>query len=597
MKILRPNFLIIVSVGLFLFNIVKAQNLHFRSSETLNLGFSPALSPQKPTSPPINYFSPWVNHEFNRLSRRQKIAQLFMVAAYSNMFEEFSDSVGKVISRFQPGGLIFFQGGPVRESVLLNRYQKSLKVKAMVAMDAEWGLAMRLDSTLAYPYQMTLGALDSSALIFQMGGDIGRQLHRIGVQVNFAPVLDINNNIKNTVINFRSFGENKFKVSEKGLEYIRGLQQVNILATGKHFPGHGDTEVDSHSDLPKLPFSVARLDSLELYPFRRAIQSGIGGMMIAHMNIPAWDTTNHLPSSLSHNIVQKVLIDQLGFQGLTFTDAMNMKGVLKYFPVGNAEFLALNAGNDMIEMSTNLRLSLKTIRKAIRKKQISRDSIEKRCRKILAWKEWMGLSHYSPVVIENLVNDLNTPVSNQLIQQLSDSSITLVRNENSFLKNVRVKNQKGLILNINPGTIHILDSGLALAYQIPIINLIKNADSVYLDSIKLKLKAFDYLIILIHDSRLRPSSNLNYSKSLMNFISEIGVKTNSYITLLANPYTLFRIPMISKATNLLITYQDANFTENSALKFWLGKIPASGHLPVTIPGVYSYGEGIRSKIK
>jgi beta-N-acetylhexosaminidase len=558
-----------------------------------------AQIPTDTTFSRLDYYSPWVNHQMHKLTRRKKISQIFMVAAYSNKSKVFSDSVGKIIKRFQPGGIIFFQGGPIRQVNLCNDYQKSLKVPAMIAMDAEWGLAMRIDSTMAFPYQMTLGALDSNLLLNSMGKAIGGQLKRMGVQVNFAPVLDVNNNIHNTVINYRSFGENKIKVSEKGMEYMRGLQSVKVLATGKHFPGHGDTEVDSHKDLPVLPFSKARLDTLELFPFRAAIQSKIGGIMIAHMNIPIFDTTPHLPSSLSYNVVQKVLKDQLGYKGLIFTDAMNMKGVIKYFAAGEAELMALKAGNDIIEMSTDLKKSLKTIRKSIRKKQISRDSINLKCRKILAYKEWMGLSKYMTINTSHLYEDLQDTAVKQLIQRLSDLSITVLKDyvpPNLALKAIHKDSTKGVILSINPPDNAALEQGLKELKKWDIIPLSKEASIAQMDSINQVLKGYPYGMVIIHDKRTRPGATLNFPSRLLQWISILTKETKLSWTILANPYTLSNISGIENVHHLIITYQDAPFTERSALKYWKGEIVAKGHLPVTIPNTFQVGTGIISKM-
>jgi len=540
----------------------------------------------------LDTHSPWVNHTFRRLSRKQRIEQIFMVAAYSNKSLEYSDSIGKIIKKYQPGGIIFFQGGPYRQTLLLNSYQKSLKVPAMVAMDAEWGPAMRLDSTLAFPYQMTLGALTKDTLIRKMGEAIGFQLSRLGVQVNFAPVLDVNNNIHNTVINFRSFGENKESVSEKANQYILGLQDKGILATGKHFPGHGDTEVDSHSDLPSLPFNRARLDSLELYPFRKAIALGIGGMMVAHMHIQAYDTSIHLPSSLSGNVIEGLLRTRLGFKGLIFTDAMNMKGVIKYYPPGQAELMAVQAGNDMVEMSTDLEGSVRSIRKALRKGLLSREVLNEKCRNILAWKEWMGLNAYKPVSPNNLYADLHKKEDKELIQELSDESLTLVRWEDSSRLRLPHKIKNGIILAVNSPDSDYLRMGLSNNFGLRYVPIPANADSLFLENVLTNMGDFDAVFLCLHDKRLRPSASLNYSKPLLKWIGKLALDSRVYTTLLANPYCLAKIDQIEKASHLLITYQDSDFTERSALGFWSGSLDSRGKLPVSIPGKFLSGFGL-----
>src|SRR6202012_1121419 len=266
-----------------------------------------------------------------------------------------------------PGGLVFFQGGPVRTADLINRYQKLVKTPMLISMDGEWGVGMRLDSTTSFPYQMTLGAIQDNALIYKMGQQVAYDFKRIGMQMNFGPDMDINNNPDNPVINYRSFGDNKYNVAQKGIAYFTGMQSEGLLTTAKHFPGPGDTNVDSHFDLPLLPFTRERLDTFEKYPVREAIHAGISGIMVAHMDIPALDNTKNLPSTLSRKIVTGILKDSLGFKGLVVSDALEMQGVVKYFPNGQADVRAFLAGNDVLELSQNSARAILLIRKAVRK--------------------------------------------------------------------------------------------------------------------------------------------------------------------------------------------------------------------------------------
>ncbi|RZK63976.1 MAG: glycoside hydrolase family 3, partial [Pedobacter sp.] len=309
---------------------------------------------QKPTYLEMLANQPkWVDSVFKKLNRREKIAQMFFVRAHTNLGQKYTDSVGLVIKKEQLGGVIFFQGGPVRQARATNAYQKVSRVPLIVANDGEWGLGMRLDSTISFPYQMTLGAIQNKDLIYRMGQEVAKDFKRMGMQMNLAPDADINNNPKNPVINYRSFGENKYNVATKTGAYMKGMQDGGLLTTLKHFPGHGDTDVDSHYDLPQLTFTAARLDSLEMYPFRELIKQGASGVMIAHMNIPSLDNTPNLPSTLSKPIVTGILKQRLGFKGLIISDAMDMKGVVKYFKNGEADLLGIIAGNDILELSEN----------------------------------------------------------------------------------------------------------------------------------------------------------------------------------------------------------------------------------------------------
>src|ERR1700744_2707221 len=323
----------------------------------------------------------WVDSVYRKLSKKQRVAQLFFVRAHTDKGPAYEDSVGNVIKDEQVGGLVFFQGGPVRQAELINKYQKIAKVPLLIAQDGEWGLGMRLDSAISYPYQMTLGAIQDNTLIYKMGQFVAYDFKRMGMQMNLAPDMDVNNNPDNPVINYRSFGDNKYNVAAKGIAYMKGMQDGGILTTAKHFPGHGDTNVDSHLDLPLLPFDRKRLDTLEEYPFHQAIEAGISGIMIAHMDIPALDSTKNLPSTLSRPIVTGVLKDSLKFKGLVVSDAMEMKGVLKYFPKGEADVRAFLAGKDIIELSENSDRAITRIRKAIRKGKISPKEFETKVKK------------------------------------------------------------------------------------------------------------------------------------------------------------------------------------------------------------------------
>ena len=294
----------------------------------INLIALKSIAQQEDFIQSLGHQNHWVDSVYNKLNRKRKVAQLIFVRAHTNRGIAYEDSVAKIISKEQISGLVFFQGGPVRQANLINRYQQLARIPLLIAMDGEWGVGMRLDSTISYPYQMTLGAIQDNKLIYRMGQEVAYDFKRLGMQMNFGPDMDVNNNPNNPVINYRSFGDNKYNVAAKGIAYLKGMQDAGLLTTAKHFPGHGDTNVDSHLDLPLLPFSRERLDSLEEYPFREAIKAGISGVMIAHMNIPALDSTKKLPSTLSRPIITGILKNSLGFKGLVVSDAMEMKAVV-----------------------------------------------------------------------------------------------------------------------------------------------------------------------------------------------------------------------------------------------------------------------------
>ena len=312
----------------------------------------------------------WVDSVFKSLSKEEKIAQLMVIRAHSNLGPDHVQQVVDLIQKYNVGAICWFQGGPIRQVNLNNYYQSIAKTPLMMTIDAEWGLGMRLDSVNKFPYQLTLGALNNDQLVYDMGKAIGEQCKRIGIHVDYAPVVDVNNNPNNPVIGYRSFGQDKYKMAKFGLAYMHGLQDVGVMACAKHFPGHGDVDVDSHLDLPVINKSMDQLDSLELYPFRQLFKAGVGSVMIAHLSIPAIDTTHNQPTSLSKNNVTGLLRDKLDYKGLTFTDALEMKGVSKYFPAGEAAVQALVAGNDMLCLPESVPDAITAVQDAIKKKRL-----------------------------------------------------------------------------------------------------------------------------------------------------------------------------------------------------------------------------------
>jgi beta-N-acetylhexosaminidase len=536
----------------------------------------------------------WVDSVFNKLNRRKKIAQLFFVRALTNKGQAYEDSVAKVISDEQVGGLVFFQGGPVRQADLENRYQALVKVPLLIAMDGEWGLGMRLDSTTSFPFQMTLGAIRDNNLIYQMGRNVAYDFKRMGMQMNLAPDMDVNNNPDNPVINYRSFGDNKNNVAEKGIAYMKGMQDAGLLTTAKHFPGHGDTNVDSHLDLPLLPFSADRLDTLEEYPFRQAIKAGISGVMIAHMDIPALDTTKNLPSTLSRKIVTGILKDSLGFKGLVVSDAMEMKAVVKYFPNGDADVRAFLAGNDMIELSENSERAIKLLRKVVRKDQIAADEFEARVKKVLEAKYWAGLNHYQPVNSQNLVADLNRQTEQQLVQKLSDAAITLLKgNANSLQMSPLLKTA---IVSIGVNEPTVFQQELSKWYvNHSVFNVAKDSPDNELTELLDVLKDYDQVFISINDTRPRPASKLNYSSAVFSFVKQLCTRNNTVTCVFANAYTIGNTPGPEKSGALLACYQMTDDLQRAAVKvITLQQFPI-GHLPVTINHQFPTGLGLTTQ--
>ncbi|SEN24221.1 beta-glucosidase [bacterium A37T11] len=539
----------------------------------------------------INTDHPWVDSVFNKLSKKERIAQLFMVRAHTNLGQDYIDSVAKVIRKEKLGGVVLFQGGLMRHADLINNYQKQAKVPLLFAIDGEWGLGMRLpDSTISYPYQMTLGAVQNDSLIYQMGREVALDFKRLGLQVNFAPVVDINNNPRNPVINFRSFGENKENVTRKGLAYMRGMMDGGLIVTLKHFPGHGDTDVDSHKDLPQLPFNRVRLDSLEMVPFKELVKAGASGVMVAHMNIPSLDSTAHLPSSLSQPIITGILKNELGFKGLIFTDAMDMKGVVKYFPDGEADVRAVIAGDDVLELSENSKRAIKMVQKAIRKKLITQPEIDLRVKKILAAKLWAGLDHGGKVKPIGLYSGVNRPASLKLQGQLADAAITLLKGDSA----IHQLNYSLHTALISIGSDSITPFQLTLKDRFPNSTqflLAAQASSQDIDRVAGELRKFKQVIVGIHDSRLRPASTLIVNNSVIRFIKQTAAQ-GAFVSIFANPYSISGLPGIELSKSLIVAYQNNGYMQNAAARIIANQLVPSGKLPVSINAFFKYGDGL-----
>lgn len=539
----------------------------------------------------INTQHVWVDSVFNKLSLREKIGQLFMVRAHTNLGKRYIDSVANVIKEDKLGGVVFFQGGPVNHAATINYYQKVSKVPLLVALDGEWGLGMRLaDSAISYPYQMTLGAIQDNNLLYKMGREIGKDFKRIGLNINFAPVVDINNNPRNPVINFRSFGENKENVASKGSAYMKGMLDEQLLITLKHFPGHGDTDVDSHKDLPMLNFTRGRLDSLELFPFKKLINEGAPGVMVAHMNIPSLDKTPHLPSSLSPNVVTDLLKRQLGFKGLIFTDAMDMNGVVKYFKGGEADVRAVIAGNDVLELSQNSKRAIDMIEKAIASKRISRQDIDKRVKKILAAKLWLALDKYKPADLRGLYKEINRNASVALNQQLANAAITLLKGDS--LINALAYNKRTAIISIGASEITTFQQRLSERFDNALNFVIApNATPNDIAKVSVELIRYDQIIIGIHDNRKSPQSKINYSGTVRLFMNELA-SMKSVFCVFANPYTLAGLPGIEQCKSIIMAYQNSAELQRAAAGAVLKEFKPTGRLPVTINVFFKYGDGI-----
>jgi beta-N-acetylhexosaminidase len=538
----------------------------------------------------INSDHKWVDSVFNSLTPKERIGQLFLVRAHTNLGQKFIDSVGTVVKNEQVGGLVVFQGGPVRHIDMINNYQKVSKVPLLVTIDGEWGLGMRLpDSTQSFPYQMTLGALQDNSLIYDMGRDAAKDFLRVGIHFNFAPTVDINNNPKNPVIGFRSFGDNKENVTVKSAAYMKGMIDGGVLASIKHFPGHGDTDVDSHYDLPKLGFTRQRLDELEIYPFKELIKQGASAVMVGHMDIPALDNTPNLPSSISKKVVTDLLRNELGFKGLTVTDAMNMKGVTKFFPNGEADILAIEAGHDLLELSENSARAIALVEKSIQSGRLKQADIDARVKRILAAKLWLGLDKYAPASRGRVFEDLNRPETKSLIQRMADASVTVLKS-NRRIQSFDSKKET-VVVSVGINAAQDFEKGLAsrLTNVKNIYITGKETESQLADLVK-EVRGHEQIILAIHDNRSRPRPTLDFSDDVKTFIDKIAGR-RTITVMLTNPYALTSVK-VDRSASILMGYQNEAFMQRAAVKVILKDIKSKGKLPVTIDKNFTYGKGL-----
>ncbi|UJH90134.1 glycoside hydrolase family 3 [Antarcticibacterium sp. 1MA-6-2] len=460
--------------------------------------------------------SKWVDSIMSTLSPDERVAQLIMIAAYSNRDEKHKEETLKLIKEQKVGGVLFFQGDPVRQVKLMNEYQAASKVPLLGAIDAEWGVGMRLDSTVSFPFQMALGAVKDDSLIYNMGAQIARDVKRVGLHMNFALMVDVNNNAGNPVINYRSFGEDKYNVAKKGVAYVKGSQGENVLTTAKHFPGHGDTDVDSHYSLPQINHSFGRLDSLELYPFKELLKAGASGVMVAHLNIPSLDSTG-VPSTLSYPTITDLLKKKLKFKGLVVTDAMNMKGVTEGNTPGIVDKDALLAGNDLLEFTEDVPKAIEEIRKAINAGLISQAEIDRRARKILAVKQWVGLDNYKPTPLYNIIEELNSPEVALMNRKLTEASLTVLKNEGDILPVKELNKHSIASLSFGKEEETTFQRSVGLYAGTANFNLPFEASEEEVDSIRALLQPYNMVIAGVHDSSKYPRNNLNLAG--LSFIS------------------------------------------------------------------------------
>ena len=527
----------------------------------------------------------WVDSVYNALTFDERIGQLFMVSAYSNKDSVHVKAIDKLIQENKVGGLIFFQGGPVRQAKLTNRFQSKAKVPLLIGIDAEWGLSMRLDSTYRYPFNMTLGAIQNKKLIETIGVQMGEENKRIGVHFNFAPVLDINTNPKNPIIGFRSFGENKENVAESALALMKGYQSLGLLATGKHFPGHGDTEIDSHHALPTITFSKARLDSIEMYPYKKLFAEGLASVMVAHLNVPSLEPRENIPSSVSHNIITDVLKNQLGFKGLIFTDALNMKAAKNFREPGDIDLEAFQAGNDILLCAENVPVAAEKICLAYQDSLITEERLAYSVKKILKYKYKAGLNQYKPVAIPGIYNDIN-PIKNDALQyQLYENAITVLKNKNEILPLSNLEKEKIAYVKLGD------DANSAFVSTLKKYTDITEINDEDLECLKDSLQQFTKVIVGFHKSDKAWKSHAITEKDLL-WLSEIAKNNIVILDAFTKPYALIPVTIFDEIEGVVVSYQNSDIAQIVSAEVLFGAVDAKGKLPVSINEQFKVNDGL-----
>ena len=529
----------------------------------------------------------WVDSIYNQMTFDEKVGQLFMVAAYSNKDAAHVAEIDKLVTNYKIGGLIFFQGGPMRQAKLTNRYQSKAKVPLFIGIDAEWGLSMRLDSTYRYPWNMTLGAIQDLKLIEKVGANMAKESKRLGVHFNFSPVLDINTNPKNPIIGFRSFGENKKIVAEKAIALMKGIQDNGVYTTGKHFPGHGDTATDSHYALPLVTASKEHLEAIELYPYRRMFDEGMVSVMVAHLSVPSLESDAAVPTSLSKKVVTDLLKKELGFDGLIFTDALNMKAASNFKKPGDIDLEALLAGNDVLLFSENVPVAVEKLRTAYQDGTLTEERLAESVKKILKYKYKIGLNAYEPVELINLYNELNAPVKNALTYQLYENAVTVVKNEDDLLP-IKKLDQKIGYIKLGD------DDNTAFVATLKKYTEVTEIKETNLDSVKKQLKDFGVVIIGFHKSD-KAWKNHDFTAKDIQWITEISKDNQVILDVFTKPYSLLQIPNFDSIASVLVSYQNNPIAQEVSAQIIFGALAAKGKLPVSITNQFRAGSGVKTE--
>jgi beta-glucosidase-like glycosyl hydrolase/CubicO group peptidase (beta-lactamase class C family) len=521
----------------------------------------------------------WVDSVFDTMTLDEKIGQMMMITVSPETIHK--NKVLQYIDNQKIGGILFSKGNIDEESESINNYQKYSKIPLFIALDGEWGLAMRLENTPKFPKNMTLGAVENLDLIRMYGEEVGKECQTMGIHINFAPVVDVNVKPENPVIGNRSFGENPQAVAERAIEYAKGIESQNVISVAKHFPGHGDTSEDSHKTLPTVNKNRKTLDEIELYPFKQYIKNGFAGIMTAHLSVPNLDSVTGKPTSLSPIAINQILKNELGFNGLIFTDALAMKGAAKS---QNICVDAIKAGNDVLLNPANPETEFSKIKKAVENGEIPIATIEEKCIKILSYKYVVGLNKKNQIERKNLAEKINTENAKWLVKKLNNEAVTLLKNTNS---KIPIKNLKRIaVINLPNNAKTPFMETLALYCNVVAFNIPANATKTDVNKILLQLKDFDTIICTIHSAKHNDSP----------IIQKLAETKDVHLCFFTSPYSIIKFKQsIQLAKSVIIAYENTRDAQEAAAELIMGGIEAKGKLPVTIKNMFERGAGLSTE--
>ncbi|HNW50019.1 MAG TPA: glycoside hydrolase family 3 N-terminal domain-containing protein [Prolixibacteraceae bacterium] len=544
--------------------------------------------------PFLNESAQWADSVLSKMTLDEKIGQLMMVTSKPWLGDEQKANILEAIEKYKVGGVLFLKSSPYELAGLANDYQKASGVPLFIALDAENGLSFRMDSVISYPNLIALGATHSDSLIYRMGREVGQQCRELGINVDFAPVGDVNSNPENPVINYRSFGENVQRVARKSCLLASGLQDERILVTIKHFPGHGNTSTDSHVTLPKIDRDYRQLDSIDFIPFKMCIENGVNGIMSAHIQLPEIDKTKR-PATLSKKIMTDILRDSLHFKGLVFSDGMNMKGITMYSGEGNAAVEAFKAGVDVIEFVLNPDKVAKSVKKAIQSGYLTEKMIDEKCHRVLLAKKWVGLDHYQPTLLSNLGERIRKPSAQLTSRLLTEQSLTVIQNNDSLLPLRRLDTLKIASFSIGSAQETDFQKGLDRYTSVDHYSIAADATPIELAKVLNDLQNYNLVIVGVHGTRLTPSKRYSITDNQLLAVQKICERHRVILTFFSNPYSLALYSGMENADAIVVGYGETPNSQDLASQLIFGAIGTNATLPVSVNEKFPAGFGVELK--